>query len=58
MSFHETQYDGWQGILLYGMEGKIDMEYGMTQVWNGMENLMYGMEKIFHIPYRFHTCIF
>jgi len=33
------------------MEGKIGMEYAMTQVWNGMENLMYGMEKIF----IFHT---
>ena len=33
----------------YGMEGK--NRYGM---WNGTENLMYGMEKIFHIPYL-HT---
>jgi len=28
---------------------KIGMEYGMTHVWNGMENLVYGMEQIFHI---------
>jgi len=46
-----------QGILLYGMEGK-------KSVWNmewfkyGMEDLMYGMEQIFHIPYKFHTCAF
>jgi len=37
---------------------KIGMEYGMAQVWNGMEDLMYGMEKIFHISYKFHTCTF
>jgi len=24
----------------------------------GMEDLMYGMEQIFHIPYKFHTCTF
>jgi len=23
-----------------------------------MEGLMYGMEQIFHIPYKFHTCTF
>jgi len=40
----------------YGLQGK--NWYGMTQAWNWMENLMYGMEKIFHNPYKFHTCIF
>jgi len=35
----------------YGMEWKekIGMEYGMAQVWNGMEDLMYGMER--NVPY-------
>ena len=48
----------------YGMEwimdwkGKIGMAYGMAQVWNGIEKLMYGIEQIFHIPYKFHTYTF
>jgi len=28
-----------------------------TSVWN-TEWLKYGMEQIFHIPYKFHTCTF
>ena len=24
----------------------------------GMEDLMYRLEQIFHIPYKFHICIF
>jgi len=51
-----------QGILWYEMEyrmkEKVGMEYGMAQVWNGMEDLMYGMEQIFQIPCKFHTCTF
>jgi len=53
-----------KGRAYYGMElnmewkEKIGMEYGMAQVWNGMEDLMYGMEQIFHIPYKFYTCTF
>jgi len=41
------------GILWYGME------YGMEgKNWYGMEDLMYGMEQICHIPYKFHSCTF
>jgi len=42
-----------------GMEWKekIGMEYRMGLKY-GMEDLVYGMGKIFHIPYKFHTCTF
>jgi len=38
-----------RGRAYYEMEGKDGY---------GMEYLMYGMEQIFHIPYKFHICIF
>ena len=46
----------------YGM--KWNIEWKKKSVWNmewlkyGMEDLMYGMEQIFQIPCKFHTCTF
>jgi len=46
---------GVNGRACYGMEWNMEwnenigMEYGMAQVWNGMEDLMYGMEP--NLPY-------
>jgi len=31
---------------------------GMEWHRDGMEDLMYGMEQIFHTPYKFYTSIF
>ena len=47
-----------QGILWYGMEGKEKSVWNTEWLKYGMEDLMYGMERIFHIPYKFHTCTF
>jgi len=52
------------GRAYYGIEWniewkeKIGMEYGTAQVSSGTEDLMYVMEKIFYLPYKFHTCTF
>jgi len=46
-----------QGILWYGMEYGLEGK-NRHGIWNGMEDLMDGMEQIFHIPYKFHTCQF
>jgi len=43
----------WNGINMEWKE-KISTEYGMAQLWNGMEDLMYGMEQLFHLSV-FHT---
>jgi len=53
-----------QGILWYGMVWNGIWNGRKKSVWNMewfkyvMEDLMYGMERIFHIPDKFHTCTF
>ena len=37
----------------YGMEWNMEWKEKI-----GMEDLMYGMEQICHIPYKFHSCTF
>ena len=54
----------WQGILWYGMVWNGIWNGRKKSVWNmewlkyAMEDFMYRMEQIFHIPYKFHTCTF
>jgi len=47
------------GMECYGMEnGKKKSVWNMEWLKYAMEDFMYRMEQIFHIPYKFHTCTF